>query len=214
MLIVNFNKLNHKDPKKKKQITFCHHFRHIWAAIEEGDNIVVVPFFAAKPAKRRMSPIFCGKTIEEGDDNCHLLLLCSKNLRKTKLDLTLCSNKKTKRRKQKLPSPSSSSSSSCCKKKKKKGTATAVSFYLPKKPKEEGDDNNVTIAFLFFLLQQHKNKKEVDGSYHPLLLSKKTQRRRRWQQCCCRNPNLAKCGGEAQHLEKLGIWSPPGLPNV
>ncbi|CAK9200607.1 unnamed protein product [Sphagnum troendelagicum] len=23
-----------------------------------------------------------------------------------------------------------------------------------------------------------------------------------------------KCGGEAQHLEKLGIWSPPGLPNV
>ncbi len=30
----------------------------------------------------------------------------------------------------------------------------------------------------------------------------------------CRNPNLAKCGGEAQHLEKLGIWSPLGLPNV
>ncbi len=30
----------------------------------------------------------------------------------------------------------------------------------------------------------------------------------------CRNPNVAKCGGEAQHLEKLGIWSPPGLPNV
>ncbi len=30
----------------------------------------------------------------------------------------------------------------------------------------------------------------------------------------CRNPNWAKCGGEAQHLEKLGIWSPPGLPNV
>jgi hypothetical protein len=30
----------------------------------------------------------------------------------------------------------------------------------------------------------------------------------------CRNPNLAKCGGEAQHLEKLGIWSPSGLPNV
>jgi len=29
-----------------------------------------------------------------------------------------------------------------------------------------------------------------------------------------RNPNLAKCGGEAQHLEKLGTWSPPGLPNV
>jgi hypothetical protein len=30
----------------------------------------------------------------------------------------------------------------------------------------------------------------------------------------CRNPNLAKCGGEAQHLEKLGIWSPPGLSSV
>jgi hypothetical protein len=30
----------------------------------------------------------------------------------------------------------------------------------------------------------------------------------------CRNPTLAKCGGEAQHLEKLGIWSPPGLSNV
>ncbi len=30
----------------------------------------------------------------------------------------------------------------------------------------------------------------------------------------CHNPNLAKCGGEAQHLEKLGIWSPLGLPNV
>ncbi len=30
----------------------------------------------------------------------------------------------------------------------------------------------------------------------------------------CRNPTLAKCGGEAQHLEKLGTWSPLGLPNV
>jgi hypothetical protein len=30
----------------------------------------------------------------------------------------------------------------------------------------------------------------------------------------CRNPNLAKCGGESQHLEKLETWSPPGLPNV
>jgi hypothetical protein len=30
----------------------------------------------------------------------------------------------------------------------------------------------------------------------------------------CRNPTLAKCGVEAQHLEKLGIWSPPRLPNV
>jgi hypothetical protein len=30
----------------------------------------------------------------------------------------------------------------------------------------------------------------------------------------CRNPTLAKCGGEAQHLEKVRIWSPPKLPNV
>jgi len=30
----------------------------------------------------------------------------------------------------------------------------------------------------------------------------------------CRNPTLAKCGGEAQHLEKLEIWSPLGLLNV
>jgi hypothetical protein len=30
----------------------------------------------------------------------------------------------------------------------------------------------------------------------------------------CRNPTLAKCGGEAQHLEKVRIWSSPVLPNV
>jgi hypothetical protein len=30
----------------------------------------------------------------------------------------------------------------------------------------------------------------------------------------CRNPTLAKCGAEAQHLEKVRIWSPLGLPNV
>ncbi len=30
----------------------------------------------------------------------------------------------------------------------------------------------------------------------------------------CRNPTLAKCGGEARHLEKVRIWSPPRLPNV
>ncbi len=30
----------------------------------------------------------------------------------------------------------------------------------------------------------------------------------------CRNPTLAKCGGETQHLEKVRIWSPPGLLNV
>jgi hypothetical protein len=30
----------------------------------------------------------------------------------------------------------------------------------------------------------------------------------------CRNPTLAKCGGEAQHLEKLEVGSLPELPNV
>jgi hypothetical protein len=30
----------------------------------------------------------------------------------------------------------------------------------------------------------------------------------------CRNPTLAKCRGEAQHLEKLEVGSLPGLPNV
>jgi hypothetical protein len=34
------------------------------------------------------------------------------------------------------------------------------------------------------------------------------------EELVCRNPTLAKCGGEAQHLEKMKIWSPPGLPNV
>jgi hypothetical protein len=75
LLIVNFNKLNHKDPQKKK--LFSAIAFHIWATIEEGDNIATVPFFAAKPAKRRMSLIFCGKAIEEGDDSCRLILLCS-----------------------------------------------------------------------------------------------------------------------------------------
>ncbi len=30
----------------------------------------------------------------------------------------------------------------------------------------------------------------------------------------CRNPTLAKCGGEAEHLEKLEVGSLPRLPNV
>jgi hypothetical protein len=44
------------------------------------------------------------------------------------------------------------------------------------------------------------------GSYKFLVMS--------FGLCNCRNPTLAKCGGEAQHLERVGIWSPPGLPNV
>jgi len=34
------------------------------------------------------------------------------------------------------------------------------------------------------------------------------------EQSSCRNPTLAKCGGEAQHLEKLEVGSLPGLSNV
>jgi hypothetical protein len=50
------------------------------------------------------------------------------------------------------------------------------------------------------------------GRFEKLLVS--TKYFKCFQIFFCRNPNLAKCGGEAQHLEKLGIWSPPGLPNV
>jgi hypothetical protein len=32
--------------------------------------------------------------------------------------------------------------------------------------------------------------------------------------CSLSQPYLAKCGGEAQHLEKVRSWSPPGLSNV
>ncbi len=35
-----------------------------------------------------------------------------------------------------------------------------------------------------------------------------------WTWSTYHNPTLAKCGGEAQHLEKVRIWSPLGLPNV
>jgi hypothetical protein len=52
----------------------------------------------------------------------------------------------------------------------------------------------------------HPNKLKNLQSYH---ITKLVQ-----TNLICRNPNLAKCGGEAQHLEIVGIWSPPGLPNV
>jgi hypothetical protein len=44
---------------------------------------------------------------------------------------------------------------------------------------------------------------DLGGSHHPPLDS-----------ILCRNPTLAKCEGEAQHLEKVRIWSTLGLPNV
>jgi hypothetical protein len=48
----------------------------------------------------------------------------------------------------------------------------------------------------------------------PIRSTRGGRRSRPAEQGCCHNPNLAKCGGEAQHLERVGIWSPPGLPNV
>jgi hypothetical protein len=53
----------------------------------------------------------------------------------------------------------------------------------------------------YFFLQfdeDKKHKEEVLFLIHNYLL-------------CCRNPTLAKCGGEAQHLEKLEVGSLPGL---
>jgi hypothetical protein len=50
------------------------------------------------------------------------------------------------------------------------------------------------------------NKKIINIVYYCFLPSMNHSR--------CRTPTLAKCGGEAQHLEKVGIWSPPGLPHV
>ncbi len=74
--------------------------------------------------------------------------------------------------------------------------------------------------FFFFATEETKRRRRWQHCCRCLLLPlmeqryNTTQQRRRQQQCCYRNPNLAKCGGEAQHLEKLGIWSPLGLPNV
>jgi len=47
-----------------------------------------------------------------------------------------------------------------------------------------------------------------------LLVEKATKDASRFCHGNCHNPTLAKCGGEAQHLEKVRMWSPPGLPNV
>jgi len=57
-------------------IAYCHRLLHITTIIEEGDDIVAVTFFVAKPPKKRhRSPISCGKAIEEGDGSYRLLLL-------------------------------------------------------------------------------------------------------------------------------------------
>jgi len=51
LLIVNSNKLNHKDQQKKNKIACCHQLLHIITTIEEGDAIAAVTFFTSKPAK-------------------------------------------------------------------------------------------------------------------------------------------------------------------
>jgi hypothetical protein len=58
--------------------TYCHHLLHNTTTIEEGDDIVAVTFFTAKPLKEVMTvgvTIFYNKAIEEGDRICCLLLL-------------------------------------------------------------------------------------------------------------------------------------------
>jgi len=47
-----------------------------------------------------------------------------------------------------------------------------------------------------------------------LRLQRKLNRSPGAAESSCRNPTLAKCGGESQHLKKVRIWSPLGLPNV
>jgi hypothetical protein len=57
------------------------------------------------------------------------------------------------------------------------------------------------------------NKRNASSTYTSWASKpRRVKPKRRWYSC--RNPTLAKCGGEAQHLEKLEVWSPPGLPNV
>ncbi len=52
------------------------------------------------------------------------------------------------------------------------------------------------------------------ASQYPVIITLEDNLTSKLQKKACRNPTLAKCGGEAQHLEKVKIWSPPGLPNV
>jgi hypothetical protein len=61
--------------------------------------------------------------------------------------------------------------------------------------------SNSAYACQMMLPVKKDGRSQFYGDYRPLNLQ-------------CRNPSLAKCGGEAQHLEKLGVGVPPGLPNV
>jgi len=63
---------------------------------------------------------------------------------------------------------------------------------------------------MIFLFQNKGFKKYVFVKVQNL----KRTRPLNHQHLFCRNPTFAKCGGEAQHLEKVRIWSPPGLSNV
>jgi len=88
--------------------------------------------------------------------------------------------------------------------------------YLDQKHKKGswGLHTNPTISIWSWVLQHledvffFQDGGEINETQVPFTIGIQTP-----TQCECRNPNLAECGGEAQHLEKLGIWSPPGLPN-
>jgi hypothetical protein len=89
---------------------------------------------------------------------------------------------------------------------------------------------NVRIGFLGFLMSgkgintRTDNLRVHTAGFDTRTTSVETTARSRWLEwrnhgCpkvkgTCRNPTLAKCGGEAQHLEKLEVGSLSGLPNV
>jgi len=78
LLIVNFNELDQNDHKRKERIKRKKAVLHSTTTIEEGDDIVVVTFFIAKPLKKATIiavTIFCNKAIKEGDESCRTIIL-------------------------------------------------------------------------------------------------------------------------------------------
>jgi len=89
-------------------------------------------------------------------------------------------------------------------------TRLGVHIWTPSQVQIQLEKRKKIWARAQFFAQSHSNKNVNFGSSFCALL------RYTWcrEYLSCRNPTLAKCGGEAQHLEKLEIWSPLGLPNV
>jgi hypothetical protein len=79
LLIVNYNELNQKDQRKKKEkkatIACCHHLFHSITTIEKGDGITTVTLFVPKPPKKATD-------IEKGDGSYHHFLLLLKHREK------------------------------------------------------------------------------------------------------------------------------------